>query len=90
MYNVNGEKGWVYGDSDYIAFRTSTDIIFVPTHRLKEYGEKVCEGKDTRNGIKNKPKECYIPYCRDGNKEVIFKCPTSDMIEMSSFIIDLE
>lgn len=90
MYNVNGEKGWVYGESDYIAFRTSTSIIFVSTDILKEYGEKIIEGKDTLYGIKNKPKECYKPYCRDGNKEVIFKCPTTDMIELSSFIIDLE
>ena len=43
MYNVNGEKGWVYGDSDYIAFRTSTSIIFVSTDILKEYGEKIIE-----------------------------------------------
>ena len=90
MYNVNGEKGWVYGESDYIAFRTSTDIIFVSTKKLKEYGEKIIEGKDTLYGTKNKPKECYKPYCRDGNKEVIFKCPTTDIIDLSSFIIDLK
>lgn len=90
MYNVNGKKGWVYGESEYIAFRTSVNIIFVKTETLKIYGEKIIDGKDTVYGIKNKPKECYVPYCRDGNKEVIFKCPTSDLIEISSFIIDLE
>lgn len=90
MYNVEGKKGWVYGESEYIAFMTSTSIIFVQTNKLKEYGEKIIEGKDTLYGSKNKPKEFYKPYCRDGNKEVIFKCPITDMIELSSFIIDLE
>ena len=90
MYNVNGENGWVYGDSEYIAFRTSKNIVFVPTIKVKEYGEKIVEGKDILYGIKNKPKEFYKPYCRDGNKEVIFKCPITDLMEMSSFIIDME
>lgn len=90
MLNVNGEKGWVYGESEYIAFLTSSHIIFVPTESLKNYGEKIIEGKDVAYGVKNKPKDFYQPYCRDGNKEIIFKCPTKDLVEISSFIIDLE
>ena len=90
MYNVKGEKGWVYGESEYIAFMTSEDIIFVKTEKLRKFGEKVIEGKDTLYGKASKPKGFYEPYCRDGNKEVIFKCPTTDLIEMSSFIIDLD
>lgn len=90
MYNIHGEKGWAYGDSEYIAFLTNEDIIFVKTTKIQEYGEKIIEGKDTLYGTKNKPKGFYEPYCRDGNKEVIFKCPIEDLVELSSFIIDLE
>lgn len=89
MKNVHGNDGWVYGDSDYVAFRTKKDIIFVQTKKIKEYGENICDGKEILYGRKNKPSDCYKPYCRDKNKEVIFMCPTSDMVDLSSFIIDL-
>lgn len=90
MYNIRGDKGWAYGESEYIAFLTNEKIIFVKTIKIQEYGENIIKGKEVAYGVQNKPKNFYEPYCRDGNKEVIFKCPIEDLIEISSFIIDLE
>ena len=33
--NINGGPGWIYGDSDYIAFEQPSHFIFVPTKELQ-------------------------------------------------------
>ena len=35
LYNVKGEKGWVYGESEYISFITKNKVIFIKTERLR-------------------------------------------------------
>lgn len=86
MKNVVGNKGWVYGDAEYIAFRTSNKIVFVKTKILQEYAEKVIEGKECVYG--ECPKDFYIPYTRKDRQDVVFKCPVLDLINISDFIID--
>jgi hypothetical protein len=85
IQNVNGKKGWIYGKSEYIAFRTLSQIIFVKTNNLIEISENVLK---TNNIVDCNPKECYIPYQRYQRKDIIYKIPTNELIKISDFIID--
>jgi hypothetical protein len=89
LVNVKGEKGWLYGKSEYISFITKNKVIFVKTNKLQEYSEKMIEGKDI---VYTTPKDFYIPYQRKnwGRKDVIFKCPIKDLIEINDFIIKFD
>lgn len=85
IMNVRGNLGWIYGKSEYIAFRTNTQIIFVKTKKLQEFAEEKTKGKELVN--KN-PKDFYIPYRRYQRMDIVFKCPTQDLINLADFIID--
>lgn len=89
LYNVKGEKGWVYGESEYISFITKNKVIFIKTERLREYAEKMIEGKEL---VYDTPKDFYIPYQRKrwGRKDITFKCPINDLIELNDFIIKFD
>ena len=76
LQNVRGDKGWVYGESTYIAFLTSDCVLFVPRKRLANYVESTIQGKEL---VGVNPKECYIPYQRRGRLDIIVKIPTSDL-----------
>ena len=40
MKNVRGNDGWVYGKSDYIAFLTKKQILFVKLDTLRKFAEE--------------------------------------------------
>lgn len=85
LQNVAGNLGWLYGKSDYIAFRTNSNIIFVKLNDLQQYTNDKIKGKQL---VFNNPKECYIPYQRYGRKDMICKVPTSDLLEIGEFVIN--
>ena len=85
MMNVRGNLGWVYGKSDYIAFRTKTKILFVKLIDLQKFSEEKIRGKDVVN--KN-PSECYVPYQRWQRQDLVFKCPTNDLEKLAEFSIE--
>lgn len=85
LMNVRGNPGWVYGKSEYIAFRTKTQIIFVKTKKLQEFAIEKTKGKEL---VGTNPKDFYVPYRRYQRLDIIFKCPTKDLIEIADFIID--
>ena len=85
IQNVRGNKGWIYGDAMYIAFRTLTQIIFVKTSILRDLSEEKVMGKELAY---SNPKSCYTPYQRWQRKDIVYKIPTEDLIKISDFIID--
>lgn len=85
LMNVRGYPGWVYGKSKYIAFRTKTQILFVPTEKLRIFAEEKVKGKKLVHSV---PKEFYVPYRRWQRSDRVFKCPTQDLINMADFTID--
>lgn len=87
MKNVRGNDGWVYGKSDYIAFLTKKQILFVKLDTLRKFAEEKVKDKEL---VFENPKEFYIPYQRKkyGRLDMTFKCPISDLIELSEFSID--
>ena len=87
VQSVNGNKGWIYGEASYIAFRTFKNVIFVKNTTLQKLSEDIVKTKEL---VFRNPKECYVPYQRWGRKDIVFKIPTEDLIKMSDFIIDCE
>ncbi|MBR6516117.1 MAG: hypothetical protein IKT40_04605 [Bacilli bacterium] len=85
MKNVRGNKGWVYGKAEYIAFRTLTKILFVKLTDLQKFSEEKINGKEVVN--KN-PSEFYVPYQRWQRQDLVFKCPTSDLEQLAEFSIE--
>lgn len=87
IQNVRGNKGWLYGEAEYIAFRTFKNIIFVKLDKLQKYTEEKVEGKDL---VFNTPKDFYIPYQRKawGRQDIVIKVPTSDLLAICDFTID--
>jgi hypothetical protein len=72
-----------------ISFITKNKVIFIKTERLREYAEKMIEGKEL---VYDTPKDFYIPYQRKrwGRKDITFKCPINDLIELNDFIIKFD
>lgn len=87
LQNVNGKPGWLYGKAEYIAFRTSTRIIFVKREKLLSFALEAVSGKDV---VYDTPKEFYVPYKRKkwGRDDLSIKVPTSDLLERADFCID--
>lgn len=86
LLNVRGNPGWIYGKSTYIAFRTLTNILFVKTVKLQEYVNEKVKGKQL---VRENPKEFYVPYQRKGRQDMIIKVPTSDLVEICDFTIEI-
>jgi hypothetical protein len=86
IQNVRGNKGWIYGNAEYIAFRTLSQIIFVKTKVLQRWSEKYV---DCNKLVHNNPNACYIAYQRWQRQDIVYKIPTKDLIKISDFIIDI-
>lgn len=86
LLNVKGNPGWIYGKSTYIAFRTLTNILFVKTVKLQEYVKEKVKGKGV---VRENPKEFYVPYQRKGRQDMIIKVPTTDLLEICDFTIEI-
>lgn len=85
LTNVKGEKGWIYGKADYIAFRTFSKIIFVERKKLIPFALECIKNKETVN---YNPEECYVPYRRKNRLDLIVKVKTSDLENIAKFCID--
>ncbi len=55
---IAGYKGWVYGESDIIAFETESKFVLISTKRLQKISRKLISREFTRT-----PK-LYKSYCR--------------------------
>lgn len=80
---VNGKKGWLYGEEEYIAFITYSQVVYVRRETLATYAEKKIEGKET---VFKRPSEYYIPYSRKryGRDDLTIRVPMEDLIELAS------
>ena len=89
LQNVRGDKGWLFGKADYIAFRTLSKIVFVKREKLLKFAQDVIKGKEV---VYDTPKECYVPYKRKkwGRDDLSVKVLTSDLEMLADFCIDCE
>ena len=81
--NVRGDKGWVYGEADYIAFEYYDTFLLVKREKIIE----LCK-KKIINKIINNHKEMYELYRRQGRQDLITLVPTKDLLQISTRILN--
>lgn len=86
LANVQGNKGWIYGDAAYIAFVTKKSVLFVPRKEIARMVEEKILGKETVHSV---PSMCYVPYQRMGRLDKIVKVPTEDLRKIARHEISL-
>lgn len=78
LRNVNGDKGWLYGNADYFAFETDEYWILVEKEVLQEFISEKCKEK-----IKTEVPSLYKFYTRKNRKDVLTLVKTIDLINIS-------
>ena len=81
LKNVNGEKGWLYGDADFFSFELEDYWVIVSRDDLQEFIEKKCVEK-----IWSKTPKLYSLYQRDGRKDIITLVKSIDLMYISTSI----
>lgn len=84
IQNADGNTGWLYGDSDLIAFETEDYFILVGTLKLRRFLER--KMGYTKNTIKEiNPKHVKDPYTffqRKDRKDILVKVKTIDLMHI--------
>lgn len=75
--NVRGNKGWIYGKADYIAFEIPNEFIMIDRQFLLDW----CREKFTDRKLKPQ-KELYKLYNRPGRKDVIGLVLVEDLLKL--------
>ena len=74
--NVQGKRGWLYGDSDIIAFERPEDFLLVNRKLLARLCEKLCDlsklNVDTKMPL-------YTGYQRKGRKDLLSLIKMTDI-----------
>ncbi|MGA1702645.1 MAG: hypothetical protein ACO393_04085 [Methylophilaceae bacterium] len=82
LRNVNGDKGWLYGEADYFSFEVLDYWIVVSKNNLTKFISEKCASKKWSN----KP-ELYKLYQRNGRKDIITMVKTIDLMYICSEIL---
>lgn len=84
IQNSDGNIGWLYGDSDIIAFETDDYFILVGTLKLRRFLEKkMGYSQDTIKDIKpNHVKDPYVFFQRKDRKDILVKVKTVDLMHI--------
>lgn len=84
IQNADGNTGWLYGDSDVIAFETDEYFILVGTLKLRRFLEKkMGYTQDTIKDIKpNHVKDPYVFFQRKDRKDILVKVKTIDLMHI--------
>jgi hypothetical protein len=78
LRNVNGDKGWLYGDADYFVFETDDYWLVVEKEKLQKFISEKCKEK-----IKTEEPALYKFYTRKDRKDVVALVKTIDLIYIS-------
>jgi hypothetical protein len=87
IQNVRGNKGWLYGDADFIAFETLKEYIFVDRKKLIELIESYKITKEPEILFDDTTKELHKLYKRFNRQDIIILVSTSELIKISTFFI---
>ena len=80
LKNVRGDRGWLYGEADYIVFETRAHWVLVNRPKLQTW-------IDGMNLAQSTEKEIYKLYSRVGRKDLMTIVPTMDLVALSDQII---
>jgi hypothetical protein len=87
IQNVLGNKGWIYGMADFIAFETINDYLFVPRTSIVEYLKLINFTEEPDVIHKETKIKLNKLYKREKRKDLIFLVKTSDLKKITSFKI---
>ena len=75
--NVQGNKGWLYGEEDFLAFETKKNkFVLVGRRLLAEFCEK---SVDLTDRVSSADAALYKAYKRDGRNDIISRIPLNDI-----------
>jgi hypothetical protein len=80
LKNVNGKKGWLYGQADYIAFETRSYWVIVSRQKLQE----MIEGIKMEFSLEP---QVYKLYTRKTRSDVMTIVPTIDLISIADRMV---
>ena len=75
--NVRGNKGWIKGKADFIAFELENTFLIVNRAELRELCKKLITDTETRVTRAREAK--YLLYTRHGRKDVVTQIKTQDI-----------
>lgn len=80
--NVNGDRGWLYGDADFFAFETMDYWIINDKLTLQKFIED-----KTKDKVIGSLKDPYELYRRANRKDIVTKVKTLDLFYLAKQII---
>ena len=80
LKNVNGKKGWLYGQADYIAFETRSYWVIVSRRKLQEMIDDMVMETSLEPQV-------YKLYARKTRLDLMTIIPTIDLISIADKMI---
>jgi len=75
--NVQGKRGWLYGNADWIAFERLKDFVLVKRIELVELAERLCQ---TEVRVLKGHNALYRGYQRKGRKDLLSIIKMTDIL----------
>lgn len=76
LKNVQGNSGWLYGTSDFIAFEREDDFVIVPRKNLTI----LCDRLISKDVVEKSTEALYKLYTRKGRKDLLSIIKMSDIL----------
>jgi len=77
--NNTGDKGWLYGKQDFIAFECIDHYLIVRTKHLQNLAEELC---DTNKSVATASDALYKGYTRRNRDDLISMIRRSDLLKI--------
>jgi len=82
LMNVNGDRGWLYGDADYFSFEVQDYWIIVKQETLASFIKEKCADK-----VWSDKPSLYKLYRRKDRKDIITMVKTIDLLYICNDIL---
>lgn len=83
--NNTGDKGWIYGQQDFIAFECIDHYLIVRTKHLQNLAEELC---DTNKRVASASDALYKGYSRVNRDDLISMIRRSDLLKIQHTKLD--
>jgi len=74
LQNVNGKKGWLFGEADYVAFEGEEDWIMIRRKKLAKIIDEAIVNKSITHDVNE---SWYRYYQRKGRQDILTKVNTN-------------
>jgi len=80
ILNVRGDKGWVFGGADFIAFEREKDFLIVRRDKLADFIQKTC---NLRKQAFHPSEALYCRYQRRGRQDCVTLITAEDLVKLT-------